>query len=149
MKTVQDHTTGSVAGIANRLDTDIQMINAIAPCTCNSMAHLRNKNIRQLNSTNYTMWWGTDMVTVWSEVQMICTWSSWCHCHAIISLFHPLVTRLPTRPDSSLRYRRYINHLLTYLLTLAPVKSRMVYLSGAGLPMLSWKKAVKACSVVV
>jgi len=24
----------------------------------------------------------------------------------------------PMRPDSSLRYRRYINHLLTYLLTL-------------------------------
>ena len=36
------------------------------------------------------------------------------------SLFHPLATRLPTRPDSSLRYRRYINHLLTYLLTLPP-----------------------------
>jgi len=30
-------------------------------------------------------------------------------------LYHS--TRLPTRPDSSLRYRRYINHLLTYLLT--------------------------------
>jgi len=27
--------------------------------------------------------------------------------------------------------------------SLAPVKSRMVYLSGAGLPMLSWEKAVK------
>jgi len=27
--------------------------------------------------------------------------------------------------------------------SLAPVKSRMVYLSGAGLPRLSWKKAVK------
>ena len=26
---------------------------------------------------------------------------------------------------------------------LAPVKSRMVYLSGSGLPRLSWKKAVK------
>jgi len=26
------------------------------------------------------------------------------------------------------------------LFTLAPVKSRMVYLSGAGLPRLSWKK---------
>jgi len=28
-------------------------------------------------------------------------------------------------------------------LSLAPVKSRMVYISGAGLPRLSWKKAVK------
>jgi len=27
--------------------------------------------------------------------------------------------------------------------SLAPVRSRMVYLFGAGLPMLSWKKAVK------
>jgi len=27
--------------------------------------------------------------------------------------------------------------------SLAPVKSRIVYLSGAGLPRLTWKKAVK------
>jgi len=27
--------------------------------------------------------------------------------------------------------------------SLTPVKSRMVYLSGSGLPRLSWKKAVK------
>ena len=33
--------------------------------------------------------------------------------------------------------------------SLAPVKSRMVYLSGAGLPRLSWKKAVKQTVVVV
>jgi len=24
-------------------------------------------------------------LSVWSEVQMICMWSSWCHCHPIIS----------------------------------------------------------------
>jgi len=30
-----------------------------------------------------------------------------------------------------------------------PVKSRMVYLSAAGLPRLSWKKAVKTNIVVV
>ena len=51
----------------------------------------------------------------WSSVvQMICIWSSWCHCH----------------PSS-----------------LPSVKSRMVYLSGAGLPRLSWKKAVKRTCV--
>jgi len=33
--------------------------------------------------------------------------------------------------------------------SLAPVKSRMVYLYGAGLPRLSWKKAVKTGVVVV
>jgi len=26
-------------------------------------------------------------LSVCSEVQMICTWSSWCHCHPIISCF--------------------------------------------------------------
>jgi len=53
----------------------------------------------------------SDGVLVWlsvrSVVQMICMWSSWCHCH---------------------------------LSSLASVKSRIVYLSGAGLPGLSWKK---------
>ena len=39
-------------------------------------------------------------------------------------------------------------YLLTYLLTatpssLAPVKSRVVYLSDASLPRLSWKKVIK------
>jgi len=34
--------------------------------------------------------------------------------------------------------------------SLAPVKSRMVYLSGAGLPRLSWKKRpLNGCSVVM
>ena len=33
--------------------------------------------------------------------------------------------------------------------SLAPVKSRMVYLSGASLPRLSWKRAVKTDVVVV
>ena len=26
-------------------------------------------------------------MSVWSKVQMICIWSSWCHCHPIISCF--------------------------------------------------------------
>jgi len=46
-------------------------------------------------------------LSVWSVVQLICIWSSWCHCH-----------------QSSL----------------ASVISRIVYLSCAGLPRLSWKK---------
>jgi len=28
--------------------------------------------------------------SVWSEVQMICIWSSWCHCHSIISCFNKM-----------------------------------------------------------
>jgi len=31
-------------------------------------------------------WWGT-VVAVWSEAQMICIWSCWCHCHLIVSYF--------------------------------------------------------------
>ena len=26
-------------------------------------------------------------LSVWSEVQMICIWFSWCHCHPIVSCF--------------------------------------------------------------
>jgi len=26
-------------------------------------------------------------LSAWSEVQMICIWSSWCHCYPIISCF--------------------------------------------------------------
>ena len=33
-------------------------------------------------------------LSVWSEVQMICIWSAWCHCHAIIFCF-----LLPAYPD--------------------------------------------------
>jgi len=46
-------------------------------------------------------------LSVWSGVQMICIWSSGCHCQPIIT---------------------------------CSGKSRMVYLSGDGLPRLSWKK---------
>jgi len=27
------------------------------------------------------------LLSVWSKMQMICIWSSWCHCHPIISCF--------------------------------------------------------------
>jgi len=32
---------------------------------------------------------------VWSEVQMICIWSSSCHCHPIISCFIKIRNGLP------------------------------------------------------
>jgi len=28
-----------------------------------------------------------EWLSVWSEVRIICIWSSWCHCHPIISCF--------------------------------------------------------------
>jgi len=33
-------------------------------------------------------------LSVWSEVQMICIWSSWCHCHPVISCLASLKCRL-------------------------------------------------------
>jgi len=33
-------------------------------------------------------------LSVWSEVQMICIWCSWRHCHPIISCFIKIQTRL-------------------------------------------------------
>jgi len=32
-------------------------------------------------------WWGTGnlaWLSAWSEVQMICIWCSWCHCHRLL-----------------------------------------------------------------
>jgi len=42
------------------------------------------KSIRPVNnfSGEVLAWF-----SVWSKVQMICIWSSWCHCHRIISCF--------------------------------------------------------------
>jgi len=34
-------------------------------------------------------------LSVWSEVQMICIWFSWCHCHLIISCFSKIQNGLP------------------------------------------------------
>jgi len=34
-------------------------------------------------------------LSVWSEVQMICIWSSWCHCHSIISCSSKIQNGLP------------------------------------------------------
>ena len=34
-------------------------------------------------------------LAVWSEVQMICIWSSWCHCHPLISCSSKIQNDLP------------------------------------------------------
>jgi len=34
-------------------------------------------------------------LSVWSEVQVICIWSSWCHCHYIISCSSKIQNGLP------------------------------------------------------
>ena len=57
-------------------------------------------------------WWGVGVVisSAWSEVQIVCIWSSWCHRH-------------PQTPSS-----------------LASFIPDWFYLSGTGLPRLSWKR---------
>ena len=55
-------------------------------------------------------WWGIGGVSVWSEVQIVCIWSRWCHCipkpHRLLPHFNP----------------------------------DWFYLSGTGLHRLSWKR---------
>jgi len=34
-------------------------------------------------------------LSVWSKVQMICIWSSWCHCHPITSCFSKIWNGFP------------------------------------------------------
>ena len=36
-------------------------------------------------------------LSVWSEVQVVCIWSSWCHCHPIISCSSKIQNGLPFR----------------------------------------------------
>ena len=38
--------------------------------------------------------WHGYLSGLWSEVQMICIWSSWCHCHHITSCFIKIQTDL-------------------------------------------------------
>jgi len=54
-----------------------------------------------------TEWWGTG----WSEVQMICIWFSWCHCHPIISCFSKIQNGLPVwcRLTQAVQEKRRLN----------------------------------------
>jgi len=48
--------------------------------------HLACKNL----SDEVLVW-----LSLWSEVQMICMWYSWCHCHPIISCSSQIQNGLP------------------------------------------------------
>jgi len=43
----------------------------------------RQESIRPVKISDEVLAW----LSVWSEVQMICIWSSWCHCQTVISCF--------------------------------------------------------------
>jgi len=71
-------------------------------------------------------------LSVWSKVQMICFWSSWCHCHPIISCFIKIQTGLtslalaysscPRKKDDKwvfvLSYKINITHCLYHIIWL-------------------------------
>ena len=50
-------------------------------------------------------------LSVWSEVQMICIWSSWCHCHPVISCFSKIQNGLSFwyRPTQVVLEKRPLN----------------------------------------
>ena len=50
-------------------------------------------------------------LSVWSKVQMICIWSSWCHCHPIISCSSKIQDVLPfwCRPTQVVLEKRLLN----------------------------------------
>ena len=73
-------------------------------CVCLCALGIR-KSIRPVKID----WWGVGVV-VWSEVQIVSVWSSWCHCHP--------------RTTSSL----------------ASFKTTLVLPSVADLPRLSWRR---------
>ena len=67
-------------------------------------------------------------LSVWSEVQMICIWSRWCHCHPIICCFINIQIGLPfwcwltevvlqkTPLNGSLSITITVRILITYLI---------------------------------
>ena len=66
-------------------------------------------------------------LSVWSEVQIICMWSSWCHCHSIVSCFIKIQIGLtflvPTYPgcpgkEAVRRASVSVVHLMKFILCL-------------------------------
>jgi len=53
------------------------------------------KGIRRVRTEWCATWYWRDCLSVFSEVQIICIWSSWCHCHPIISCSSKTQNGLP------------------------------------------------------
>jgi len=55
-------------------------------------------------------------VSVWSDVQMTCIWSSWCHCHPIISASEKSRTVYPSGTGlPGLSWKKAVKRLLLLL----------------------------------
>jgi len=76
-------------------------------------------------------------ISVWSEVQVICIWSSWCHCHPIICCFIkiqigltflvPAYPRCPGKEAIKWTVCRRIQYLLQSVIRHASQKYCMPY----------------------
>jgi len=78
----------------------LQYINTyvLSPCSFSALPSVFNTvgwTSGRASSLYKIEWWGTGRLFVWSVVQMICIWSSWCHFHPIISCFSKIQNGLP------------------------------------------------------
>ena len=63
--------------------------------------------------------WGADVVICLEQVQMICIWSSWCHCHPVISCFIKIQIGLTLKETENLSglaklWQKYSGVFLTH-----------------------------------
>jgi len=58
---------------------------------------------REEHTVSKNEWWGAGVVICLEQAQIICIWSSWCHCHPVISCFikiqSGLIFLVPAYPD--------------------------------------------------
>ena len=74
---------------------DILHINGVSFDAFRALALLVGQQEGHPACKNWVVKYWRGYVSVWSEVQMICIWSSWCHCHPIISCFSKIQNSLP------------------------------------------------------
>jgi len=75
------------------------------------------KGIRPEKQSNEVLAW----LSVWSEVQMICIWCSWCHCHPIISCTSKIQNGLPfwCRLTQVILEKRQLNRCIVVVVVLS------------------------------
>jgi len=77
-KLVHIHSNIMYNVVSSSVQTACLAFSALMPLIGHQEEHLACKNL----SDEVPEW-----ISIWSEVQIICIWSSWCHCHLMISCF--------------------------------------------------------------
>jgi len=70
----------------------VQLWRKLSCSTCSVRTQIVFSKHLGVRKSNWSLieWWGAGMVNCLecpSEVQMTCIWSTWCHCHSVISCF--------------------------------------------------------------